>query len=104
MEILAAALDDPAVVGDAAAVEADEAAVVALVELEVFVELLQAPATRPAPTKSAANARLLVTSGFSLGYGPRIPGPLDEVCEGLSVFDRLSISGPRIGSPMSTSR
>ena len=65
------------VAGDEAAVEADEAAVVALVELEVFVELLQAPATRPAPTKSAANARLLVTSGFSLDYGPprsRPPG------------------------------
>jgi hypothetical protein len=42
-----------------AVVELDGAAVVALVALDVLVELLvQAPATRPAPTNSAANARL----------------------------------------------
>ena len=42
-----------------AVVELDGAAVVALVALDVLVELLvQAPATRPAPTNNAANARL----------------------------------------------
>jgi hypothetical protein len=80
---------------DDAVVALDEATVVAL---DVFVVLLvQAPATRPAPTNSAANARLLVTSGFSLAMGPRHTCPLGQGLRGTFCFDRLSIPGLTIG-------